>query len=116
MTQTFPTTMPVGARLARIADALVVAIAVSLPWSTSATTFLIMLWLLALLPTLDAAAVRRELLSPAGGLPVVADAGCCGPATPAVGGGLHDRLADLLRRYDVNDYAASVRVFAVKPG
>jgi SAM-dependent methyltransferase len=52
----------------------------------------------------------------AGGLPVVADAGCCGPATPAVGGGLHARLADLLRRYDVNDYAASVRVFAVKPG
>ena len=54
--------------------------------------------------------------APAGGLPVVADAGCCGPATPAVGGGLHARLADLLRRYDVNDYAASVRVFAVKPG
>jgi len=28
----------------------------------------------------------------------------------------HARLADLLRRYDVNDYAASVRVFAMKPG
>ena len=28
----------------------------------------------------------------------------------------HARLADLLRRYDVNDYAASVRVFAIKPG
>ncbi|MDX1966086.1 MAG: arsenite methyltransferase [Planctomycetaceae bacterium] len=28
---------------------------------------------------------------------------------------LHDRLADLLRRYDVNEYAASVKVFAVKP-
>ena len=27
----------------------------------------------------------------------------------------HARLTDLLRRYDVNDYAASVRVFAVKP-
>lgn len=25
------------------------------------------------------------------------------------------RLADLLRRYGVNDYAASVKVFAVKP-
>jgi hypothetical protein len=25
------------------------------------------------------------------------------------------RLADLLKRYDVNDYAASVKVFAVKP-
>jgi hypothetical protein len=29
---------------------------------------------------------------------------------------LHARLADLLRRHDVNEYAASVRVFAVKPG
>ena len=29
--------------------------------------------------------------------------------------GLHARLLDLLRRYNVNDYAASVRVFAVKP-
>ena len=27
---------------------------------------------------------------------------------------LKAHLADLLRRYDVNDYAASVRVFAVK--
>jgi len=27
---------------------------------------------------------------------------------------LHARLADLLRRYDVNDYAARVMVFAVK--
>lgn len=29
---------------------------------------------------------------------------------------LHQHLADLLRRYDVNDYAASVKVYAVKPG
>jgi arsenite methyltransferase len=28
---------------------------------------------------------------------------------------LHERLADLLRRYNVNDYAASVKVYAVKP-
>ncbi|HZN36643.1 MAG TPA: arsenite methyltransferase [Pirellulaceae bacterium] len=34
----------------------------------------------------------------------------CGPADA----GLHARLADLLRRYDVNDYAASVRVYALK--
>src|SRR5215204_524347 len=39
-----------------------------------------------------------------GGLPAAADSGCCGPASPATGDGLHDRLADLLRRYDVNDY------------
>ena len=28
---------------------------------------------------------------------------------------LHARLANLLRRHDVNDYAASVRVYALKP-
>jgi len=53
--------------------------------------------------------------SPASGLTVV-DAGCCsvGPAA-VVDEALHARLADLLRRFDVNDYAASVKVFAVKP-
>ena len=52
---------------------------------------------------------------PPGGLAVV-DAGCCsaGPAA-IVDEALHARLADLLRRYDVNDYAASVKVFALKP-
>ena len=51
----------------------------------------------------------------ASGLAVV-DEGYCsvGPAA-VVDEGLHARLADLLRRYDVNDYAASVQVFAVKP-
>jgi O-antigen ligase len=53
------------------ADWLAVAVAVSLPWSTTATSILIILWLLAVLPTLDVAAVRRELLTAAGGLPVV---------------------------------------------
>ncbi|OYW24540.1 MAG: SAM-dependent methyltransferase [Planctomycetales bacterium 12-60-4] len=55
------------------------------------------------------------------------NSGCCsaplvtlGAPSPAttdagVASALHDRLADLLRRYDVNDYAASVKVFAVKP-
>ncbi len=48
--------------------------------------------------------------------PADVDAGCC-PVGPAavVDEALHARLADLLRRYDVNDYAASVKVFAVKP-
>jgi len=58
------------ARLSRLADALVVAVAVSLPWSTSATGILVVLWLLALIPTLDATALRRVLLTPAGFLPV----------------------------------------------
>jgi O-antigen ligase len=59
------------AALARLADRLVVAVAVSLPWSTSATGILIVLWLLAHLPTIDVAALRREVSSFAGGLPVL---------------------------------------------
>jgi SAM-dependent methyltransferase len=48
------------------------------------------------------------------GLPIASGGGCCGGSAPA-DAALHDRLADLLRRHDVNDYAASVKVFAVKP-
>ena len=57
--------------LEQLADWLAVGVAVSLPWSTSATGILVVLWLLAVLPTLDIAAVRRELVSAAGGLPVL---------------------------------------------
>jgi SAM-dependent methyltransferase len=39
------------------------------------------------------------------------DAGCCSSATT-----VHDGLAELMRRHDVNDYAASVQVYAVKAG
>jgi SAM-dependent methyltransferase len=39
---------------------------------------------------------------------------CCSPATPT-DVTVHDGLADLLRRYNVNDYAASVSVYALKP-
>jgi len=52
--------------------------------------------------------------SDASTLPIVQAAGSCCSTTPG-DAPLHDGLADLLRRYDVNDYAASVRVFAVKP-
>jgi O-antigen ligase len=58
-------------RLGRIADGLAVAVAVSLPWSTSATGILLVLWLIALIPTLIWDDLRRELLTAAGGLPVV---------------------------------------------
>ena len=58
-------------RLAPIADGLATAVAVSLPWSTSATGILVVLWLITLVPVLDGAAVRREVLSAAGGLPVL---------------------------------------------
>jgi arsenite methyltransferase len=46
-------------------------------------------------------------------LPLVSASSCC--SSPSGNADLHQRLADLLRRYNVNDYAASVRVFAVKP-
>jgi O-antigen ligase len=53
-----------------IADSLVIALAVSLPWSTSATATLAVLWFVVLIATLDLADLKRELLTPAGGLPV----------------------------------------------
>lgn len=57
--------------IARGADWLAVAVAVSLPWSTSATGILVAIWLVVVLLTLDIAAVRRELATAAGGLPVL---------------------------------------------
>jgi arsenite methyltransferase len=45
--------------------------------------------------------------------PTVTESGCC--STQAIDDNLHRRLTDLLQRYNVNDYAAAVRVFAVKP-
>ncbi|MEZ5787736.1 MAG: O-antigen ligase family protein [Xanthobacteraceae bacterium] len=57
-------------RLRLAADQLAMATAVSIPWSTSATGVLIVLWLCALLPTLDRATIGRELATAAGGLPL----------------------------------------------
>jgi arsenite methyltransferase len=48
---------------------------------------------------------------PTSALPVVS---CCSTG-PAGSTDLHARLSDLLSRYDVNEYAASVKVYAVKP-
>jgi SAM-dependent methyltransferase len=42
-------------------------------------------------------------------------AGCCGSGEVKTEATLHERLKDLLTRYNVNDYAASVKVFAIKP-
>ncbi len=47
-----------------------------------------------------------------------ASSACCGPTaseSPAEDPDVYKRLADLLKRYNVNDYAASVKVMAVKP-
>ena len=58
-------------RLGKIADGLAVAVAVSLPWSTSATGILLVPWLIALTPTLEWSELRRQLNTAAGGLPVL---------------------------------------------
>lgn len=49
-----------------------------------------------------------------GVLPIVSDFSTCGTEAGDGNADLHKRLAELLTRYDVNDYAASVRVYAVK--
>jgi O-antigen ligase len=58
-------------RQTRIADGLAIALAISLPWSTSATSILAVLWLIAVIPLLDLTTLRREISTPAGGLPVL---------------------------------------------
>jgi O-antigen ligase len=58
-------------RHGEMADWLAVAVAVSLPWSTSATSILIALWLIVVVPSLSPASVRREVATAAGGLPVL---------------------------------------------
>ena len=55
----------------RLAEWLAVGVALSLPWSTSATSILVVVWFLAWLPTLDVSALRREVASAAGGLLVL---------------------------------------------
>ncbi len=54
-----------------LADWLAVGVAVALPWSTSATGIFIALWLIVALATTDQDALKRELLTPAGGFPVL---------------------------------------------
>jgi hypothetical protein len=57
-------------QLERNADWLAIAVAASLPWSTSATGILVVLWLIAVIPTLKAADVWI-IKSLAGGLPIL---------------------------------------------
>lgn len=52
------------------ADWLAIAAVASLPWSTSATSILVALWALALIPILDWDGVKREVFTSVGGLPV----------------------------------------------
>ena len=59
------------ARLAPLADGFAIAAAVTLPWSVTAASIAIVLWLLAVLPTLDWAALRQSFSIPAGALPAL---------------------------------------------
>ena len=58
-------------RLPLIADALAAAVAVSLPWSTTATGILITAWFAAAVLALDRGALRRAVSAAAGGLPLI---------------------------------------------
>lgn len=58
-------------KLQALADGLAAALAASVPWSTSATGIIAVLWLLAVTPTLDLSSLRRACLSPAGYLPLI---------------------------------------------
>lgn len=56
---------------ATYADWAAVAVAVALPWSTSAVGIAVAVWLVILLPTLGGAFIKRELATGAGALPVL---------------------------------------------
>src|SRR6185437_5122180 len=81
-------------KLTGIADWLAVALAVSLPWSTSATGILAVLWAIALIPSLEWEKVKNGVATPAGGLPVLLFAlGFLGMAWADVS--LHERFGGL---------------------
>jgi O-antigen ligase len=54
----------------RVADWFALAVAVTLPWSTTATGIFIALWLITILPAMEFGMLRRELTRAAGFLPV----------------------------------------------
>jgi O-antigen ligase len=58
-------------RWTAVVDWLAVGVAVSLPWSTTATDVLVVAWLVAVLPILELPALRRELSTAAAYLPVL---------------------------------------------
>ncbi|MGD0463485.1 MAG: arsenite methyltransferase [Tepidisphaeraceae bacterium] len=45
----------------------------------------------------------------------IADESCCGPTSCGGASPVHQGLTAVLKQYNVNDYAASVKVYAVKP-
>jgi arsenite methyltransferase len=66
-------------------------------------------------PTMETAAPKTAAPAPCCGTSLnIVESNCCSTA-PAANAELHQRLAEMLKRYNVNDYAASVKVLAVKP-
>src|SRR5262249_23113463 len=59
------------ARLARAADWLAIAVAVSFPWSTSLSGILIGLWCIAVIPTLALRSLRWAVAVPAAAVPLL---------------------------------------------
>jgi arsenite methyltransferase len=63
--------------------------------------------------TTGSAAPDREVVAKSS-LPIAKSACCGGTTGHEAKAAIHEHLTDLLNRYNVNDYAASVKVFAVK--
>ncbi|MGE3144367.1 MAG: O-antigen ligase family protein [Pseudorhodoplanes sp.] len=85
------------------ADWMLVALAASLPWSTTATLILAALWLIALLPTLERQDVRTVLASPAAWL-VLALIGF---------GALGMLWADVTFKERISGFDSYVKLFAI---
>ena len=62
--------LPRNRQLAGLADCLAIALAASLPWSTSATSILGWIWLVVVLVSLDWVALVETVKRPAGALPL----------------------------------------------
>jgi O-antigen ligase len=62
--------LPRNRQLAGLADCLAIALAASLPWSTSATSLLGWIWLVVVLVSLDWATLIETVRRPAGALPL----------------------------------------------
>lgn len=60
----------VRAKCRQLADYAAIAVALTLPWSISATGICVAAWLVFLIPTLDRDAIRQEFRRPAAWLPV----------------------------------------------
>src|SRR4051812_36604074 len=80
-------------------DVLAAALAAALPWSTSATEILAWLWLLSLIPTVDRAALRRMVTTPAGGLPLLLFLLAVAGMLWAIGIPFHERVNGLKSFY-----------------